>query len=91
VLRRLQRLNMGADDLLGFLVRCAAINYAILLVWFGVFVFAHERLYRLHSRWFGISREAFDALNYGGVAVYKIGNMLLFLVPAIAVYWLRPG
>jgi hypothetical protein len=82
---------MDADQLLGFLLRCAAINYAILIVWFAVFVFAHEGLYRMHSRWFGLSKEAFDALNYGGVAVYKIGNLLFFLVPALALYWLRAG
>jgi hypothetical protein len=77
---------MSADRLLMTLCWGAAINYAILLLWFGAFVFAHEWLYRLHSRWFTFSREAFDALNYGGVAVYKIGNMLFFLVPAIALW-----
>ena len=29
-----------------------SINYAILIVWFSVFVFAHDWLYRMHSRWF---------------------------------------
>ena len=77
---------MTPDRLLATLFWCAAINYAILLLWFAVFVFAHEWVYRLHSRWFALSREAFDAINYGGVAVYKIGNMLLFLVPALALW-----
>ena len=76
---------MSSDELLRFLLYSAGINYLILLVWFGVFVFAHEWLYRMHTRWFTLSREAFDALNYGGVAFYKIGNMLLFLVPALAL------
>ena len=76
---------MPANELLRLLLWCAGINYAILLLWFGVFVFAHDWLYRMHSRWFALSRESFDALNYGGVAIYKIGNMLLFLVPALAL------
>ena len=80
---------MTADDLSSFLWWCVGINYAILLLWFGVFVFAHDWLYRMHSRWFRLSPEAFDACNYGGVAVYKIGNLLFFLVPAIALYCLR--
>ena len=77
---------MPVEQLLTTLLWCAAINYAILLLWFGVFVFAHDWLYRMHSRWFRFSRETFDALNYGGVAIYKIGNMLLFVVPAIALW-----
>jgi len=76
---------MSADRLLVVLCWGAAINYVILLVWFGAFVLAHEWLYRLHSRWFALSRAAFDTLNYGGVAIYKIGNMLFFLVPALAL------
>jgi len=77
---------MSPDRLMTTLFWCAGINYAILLVWFAAFVFAHDPLYRLHARWFALSRESFDALNYGGVAVYKIGNMLFFLVPALALW-----
>ena len=80
---------MSTDDLSLFLWCAAGINYAILIAWFCVFVFAHDWLYRLHSRWFRLSPEAFDACNYGGVAVYKIGTLLFFLVPAIALTCLR--
>ena len=82
---------MSSAELLPFLLRCAAINYAILLAWFAAFVFAHDWLYRMHTRWFGLSREAFDALNYAGVAIYKIGIMLFFLVPALALLCARTG
>ena len=64
---------------------CLGINYAILIVWFTVFVYAHEALYRLHRRWFNLSLEAFDAVNYAGMAIYKIGVMLFFLVPWLAL------
>ena len=80
---------MDNDQLFEFLLRCAAINYAILLTWFGVFVFAHDWVYRMHTRWFRISPENFDAVNYGGVAAYKIGIILFFIVPAIALAWMR--
>lgn len=76
---------MTIDQLQAFLTWCAGIHYAILLVWFGVFVLAHDWLYRVHSRWFKLSEEMFDALNYAGVAVYKIGIMLFVLVPLIAL------
>ena len=76
---------MSIAQLQEFLIWCAGINYAILLVWFAVFCLAHDWLYRMHSRWFKLSVEMFDALNYAGVAVYKIGIMLFVLVPLIAL------
>jgi hypothetical protein len=80
---------MNVDQLTTFLWWCAGINYLILMVWFGLLVCAHEWVYRVHSRWFRLSPEAFDACNYLGVAIYKIGNLLLFLVPALALSCLR--
>ena len=68
-----------------FLLCCAVINYAVLFVWFGAFVFAHDWMVRLHTRWFKISPAQLDAVHYGGMAVYKIGILLLNLVPYIAL------
>ena len=68
------------------LLWCTVINYIILIVWFAAFLFGHDLLYGLHSRWFRLSKEQFDATNYGGMAVYKIGIMLLNLVPLIALW-----
>lgn len=60
-------------------------NYVILLVWFAAITLAHDRVYRLHTRWFRLSRESFDAIHYGGMAVYKIGVLLLNLAPLVAL------
>lgn len=76
---------MTTNQITEVLLWCTAINYSILLIWFGVFVYAHGWLYRMHSRWFKFSVETFDALNYGGVAVYKIGTILFNVVPLIAL------
>ena len=67
------------------LLWCVGLNYAILFLWFGAFVFTHDWMYRMHSRWFKLSLEAFDAIHYGGLAVFKIGIILLNLVPLIAL------
>ena len=77
---------MTTNDLRDVLLWCTGINYAVLLVWFGVFVFAHDWMYRIHGRWFKFSLETFDAIHYAGLAVYKIGIILLNLVPLIALY-----
>ncbi len=76
---------MTMDTVRGALLWCAVINYGILLLWFLVFVLAHDGLHRLHSRWFRLSAEHFDALHYAGMSVYKIGILLLNLVPYIAL------
>jgi hypothetical protein len=68
-----------------FLLWCTGINYAILLVWFLVFVLARDRIHRFHGRWFRLSAEQFDAVHYAGMAVYKIGVLLLNLVPYLAL------
>ncbi|MGE9759597.1 MULTISPECIES: DUF6868 family protein [Pseudomonadaceae] len=75
-------------DLKPFLLYCTLINYVILLVWFAAFTLAHDFVYRLHSRWFTLPVEQFDAIHYGGMAVYKIGVLLLNLVPLLALYML---
>lgn len=76
---------MDMTSVRDFLLLCLIFNYVILLWWFGVFVFAHGWLLRIHTRWFRITEEQFDAIHYAGLAFYKIGILLLNLVPWIAL------
>ena len=76
---------MQLESVRTFLLWCTIINYAILILWFVIFVFAHDFFYRMHTKWFALSRETFDAINYGGISVYKIGIMLFNLVPLIVI------
>ena len=82
---------MNSDFLFRFLLCSLAINYAILLIWFVVFVAARNWLRALHGRWFRLSDAAFDAIHYGGMAVYKIGILLFNLVPLLALYFVGSG
>ncbi len=82
---------MLLQDLKPFLLYCTLINYTILLVWFAAFTFAHDVVYRLHRRWFDLPVETFDAIHYGGMAVYKIGVLLLNLAPLLALCMLSPA
>jgi len=77
---------MAVHEIKTILLWCLGINYAVLLIWFGVFVYAHDGLYQLHTRWFKLSVETFDAIHYGAMAVYKVGVILLNLVPLAAFY-----
>ncbi len=76
---------MAVAELSRFLLCSLGIAYAVLMVWFVVFSFAHDAVHRLHSRWFRLSVEAFDIANYAGMAIYKIGVLLLFAVPWLAL------
>lgn len=62
---------------------CAIINYGILMVWFLVYVFARDWIYRLHGRWFHLSNEQFDSLQYVWMGNFKIGIFLFNLIPII--------
>jgi uncharacterized protein DUF6868 len=76
---------MSVEVTRNFLLWCTIIDYGVLLVWFFVFVFAHDSIQRIHGRWFSLSRDQFDALHYAGMAVYKIGIILFNLVPYIVL------
>ena len=68
-----------------FLLWCTILNYLILILWFAAFSLLHDWLFKLHGRWFRLTAAQFDALHYGGMAAYKVGILLLNLVPCIAL------
>ena len=68
---------MTIDQLKAFLLWTTAINYGVLLIWFGVFVYAHDWIYRTYTRWFKLSAEKFDVLHY--VCAGKGDRFIFFL------------
>ncbi|MGD9974148.1 MAG: DUF6868 family protein [Desulfatirhabdiaceae bacterium] len=68
---------------------CSIINYGVLLVWFLFFTFAHDWMFRFHGQWFQLSVSQFDTIHYAGMAIYKIGILLLNLVPYTALHLVR--
>ena len=77
---------MSIDTLKDLLLWSTLINYVVLLLWFSAFRFAHNALYRLHSRWFRLPEAHFDAIHYAGMGIYKLGILLLNLAPYIALH-----
>lgn len=76
---------MNVEFLKTFLLTSTLVHYGILLVWFGFIVLAPDFVYRLHTRWFTLSRPTFDGIHYGAMAAYKLGVLLTGLVPWIAL------
>ena len=76
---------MSIDVVRNFFLCCAVINYLVLVVWFLLLVFPHQWLYRLWGKWFRLTAEQFDAVNFAGIALYKVGILLFNLVPYVAL------
>jgi hypothetical protein len=75
---------MTIDTLRGLLLWSGIINYGLLIFWVVLFLIAREPLHRI-ARWFGISSELSDAMNYGGMMAYKLGIFFFFLIPYVAL------
>jgi hypothetical protein len=69
-------------DVLGW---CSAINIGLLLFWWLWFVLAHDFMYRFHGKWFKLSVEKFDAINYALIGLFKIGIILFNIIPYFAL------
>jgi uncharacterized protein DUF6868 len=69
-------------DVLGW---CTAINFGLLIVWFLSFICAHDLVYRLHTKWFKLSVEKFDAIHYVSIGFCKFFILLFNLAPYLAL------
>ena len=69
----------------GFFGWCAIINMGVLLWWFLFLAFAHDWVYRMHSRWYKISIESFNTTHYAGMLFFKIAIFVFNIIPYIAL------
>ena len=76
---------MNIELLRSFFLWCTVINYGVLLLWVLAFWFVHDWHYGLTSRFFKVSVEKYDLINFCGIAAFKIALILLNLVPYIAL------
>lgn len=80
---------MMSSTLQPMLGLAALINFGILLLWFVTYVTATDCLYRLHNRWFQISREQFAMMHYAGMAIFKLMILVFNLGPYLALLLLQ--
>jgi hypothetical protein len=76
---------MSIEIVRGALLWSAIINYGVLAFWGLIMVLPHGWLYRAKGRFYRISDEQFDAINYAGIVFYKVGIILFYIVPYIAL------
>ena len=67
------------------------INIGFLLFWFAMFALARDFVYRIHSTWFRITPEQFDAAHYGAMAYFKLALFLLNVTPWLVLTLILKG
>jgi len=76
---------MTVELLKGTLAWSAVFNMGILLWWFLFLSLAQDWVYKMHSKFYHVQREQFDAIHYAGMAFYKICIFTFFIVPYLAL------
>ena len=68
-----------------FFMWCTIVNGALLVLSFLICACAGDWIYRMHSKWFQISREAFNVAIYSFLGLFKIFILVFNLVPYVAL------
>ncbi len=76
---------MSKSELLYLLGCCSLIYIIFLSIWILFFIVGHDWLYNLHSKWFVISEEKFNAIHYALIGFFKIILIVFFLVPYLVL------
>ena len=76
---------MNIQTLAEFFKWCSVINIGLLFFAFLMIVGLKEFVYKLHSKWFPLPRETFNALIYAIFGFYKIIVFVFNIVPYIAL------
>ena len=76
---------MALEELRSMLAWCTVINFGLLIWWFLFITLAHDWTYSMHSKWYKISVEKFDAIHYAGIGIFKLFILAFNLVPYLAL------
>ena len=74
-----------------FFMWCTILNVGLLVLSFSLVAFGcgSDFVYRMHSKWFPMPRETFNAVLYTLIGVYKIFVFVFNLVPWVALVIIR--
>lgn len=68
-----------------FFMWCTVINFALLLFSSVILMLLKGTVYRIHSKFFNISREVFDTVIYCFIGFYKIVWFVFNVIPWVAL------
>ena len=76
---------MDIQILISFFMWCTILNIGLLMFSFLMLAVAGDFVYRMHGKWFPMSRERFNAVIYSFIGFYKIIVIVFNVVPWIAL------
>ena len=76
---------MDICTLTTFFMWCTILNMALLSVLSVMCICVGDWAYRMHSKWFSISREAFNVAIYSFLGLYKLLIFVFSLIPYVAL------
>ena len=76
---------MDIQTVQAFFMWCTILNGALLVLSFLICAWAGDWIYRMHGKWFPISRETFNIAFYSFLGLYKILLFVFNLIPYIAL------
>jgi hypothetical protein len=79
------RLPMDIVTFRAFFGWCTIINAGILIISFLVCATAGDWIYRMHTKWFPISRETFNLAIYSFIGAMKLFVIFLNVVPYVVL------
>ena len=80
---------MDIQMLTTFFMWCTLLNVGLLIMSFIMLFFAGDFVYNMHSKYFAMTRESFNASLYLIIGLYKIAVFVFNLVPWIALLIMR--
>jgi hypothetical protein len=69
-----------------FLLWCALVNGAVLLLWTGMMILAPKLTYKTQTTWFPMKETEFRGIMYRLIGIYKMLFIVFNLAPLIAVH-----
>ena len=76
---------MDIDSIRTFFMWCTILNVALLSLSSLMCICAKDWAYRMHNKFYGISREAFNIAIYSFLGVYKVLIFVFCLIPYLAL------
>jgi len=76
---------MTIQTLQEFFMWCSIINIGLLWLSFALCIKCGDWAYKIHSRWFNISKPAFDITIYAFLGFYKLLVIVFCIIPWIAL------
>jgi len=76
---------MDIQILTKFFMWCTILNVALLALSSVMCMCARDWIYRIHSKWFSIPREAFNVAIYSFLGLYKVLVFVFNLIPYVAL------